>query len=132
MILRRAAESLRARIGTLNNSQVSASLIVVSTSTIAQAFDEASLVTKAKAGDADAFATYWQERAELVRVFARIVKSGIKTGLFRQVPAELCAHTIVAQNESVQNWRRKNLDGAGPTPRSTSEPSVGSLATETR
>lgn len=61
--------------------------------------------------DPDAFATYWQERAELVRVFARIVKSGIKAGLFRQVNPELCAHTIVAQDESVQNWRRKSLGG---------------------
>jgi TetR/AcrR family transcriptional regulator len=61
--------------------------------------------------DADAFATYWQERAELVRVFARIVKSGIKAGVFRQVNAELCALTIIAQDESVQNWRRKSLGG---------------------
>ena len=61
--------------------------------------------------DPEAFATYWQERAELVRVLARLVKSGIKTGLFRQVNAELCAHTIIAQDESVQNWRRKSLGG---------------------
>jgi RNA polymerase sigma-70 factor (ECF subfamily) len=44
-------------IVTLNNSQVSASFIVVSTSSVAQVFDEASLVAKAKAGDADAFGT---------------------------------------------------------------------------
>jgi AcrR family transcriptional regulator len=61
--------------------------------------------------DPDAFATYWQERAELVRAFARIVKSGSKAGLFRQVNPELCAHTIIAQDESVQNWRRKSLGG---------------------
>jgi len=61
--------------------------------------------------DPDAFATYWQERAELVRVLARLVKSGIKAGLFRQVSPELCAHTIIAQDESVQNWRRKSLGG---------------------
>lgn len=62
--------------------------------------------------DPDAFTTYWQERAELVRAFARIVKSGSKAGLFRQVNAELCAQTIIAQDESVQNWRRKSLGGS--------------------
>jgi TetR/AcrR family transcriptional regulator len=71
--------------------------------------------------DPDAFATYWQERAELVRAFARIVKSGCKAGVFRQVHAELCAHTIIAQDESVQNWRRKSL--GGPT-RSATELAV--------
>ena len=71
--------------------------------------------------DPDAFETYWQERAELVRAFARIVKSGIKAGVFRQVNPELCAHTIIAQDESVQNWRRKSL--GGPT-RSATERAV--------
>lgn len=71
--------------------------------------------------DVAAFATYWQERAELIRVFARIVRSGIKAGVFRQVNAELCAHTIVAQDESVQNWRRKSLGG---TTRAATELSV--------
>lgn len=61
--------------------------------------------------DPDAFATYWQERAELVRVLGRLVKAGIKAGLFRQVNHELFAHTIIAQDESVQNWRRKSLGG---------------------
>jgi len=75
--------------------------------------------------DPDAFATYWQERAELVRVLARLVKSGIKAGLFRQVNPELCAHTIIAGDESVQNWRRKSL--GGPV-RSATELSVGADA----
>jgi AcrR family transcriptional regulator len=71
--------------------------------------------------DPEAFATYWQGRAELVRAFARIVRSGIKAGLFRQVNPELCAQTIIAQDESVQNWRRKSL--GGPT-RSATERAV--------
>jgi TetR/AcrR family transcriptional regulator len=75
--------------------------------------------------DPDAFATYWQERAELVRAFARIVKSGSKAGLFRPVNPELCAHTIIAQDESVQNWRRKSL--GGPT-RSATELAVSAEA----
>ena len=61
--------------------------------------------------DPEAFETYWRERAELVRAFTRIVKSGIKAGVFRQVNPELCAQTIIAQDESVQNWRRKSLGG---------------------
>jgi AcrR family transcriptional regulator len=66
--------------------------------------------------DPDAFATYWQERAELVRTLARLLKSGIKAGVFRQVHPELCAHTIIAQDESVQNWRRKSLGGPVRSP----------------
>jgi TetR/AcrR family transcriptional regulator len=61
--------------------------------------------------DPDAFATYWQERGELAQAFERIVQRGIQAGLFRKVDATLCALTIIAQDESVQNWRRAGLSG---------------------
>lgn len=59
--------------------------------------------------DPEAFATYWQERGELAQAFERIVQRGIDAGLFRKVDAALCALTIIAQDESVQNWRRASL-----------------------
>jgi TetR/AcrR family transcriptional regulator len=61
--------------------------------------------------DPEAFATYWQERGELAQAFERLVQAGIDAGLFRAVDASLCALTIIAQDESVQNWRRASLTG---------------------
>ncbi|HEX6239337.1 MAG TPA: TetR/AcrR family transcriptional regulator, partial [Polyangiales bacterium] len=54
--------------------------------------------------DRGAFETYWRERRELTLTLEDIVARGIAQGLFRQVDAYLCSLTIIAQNESVQNW----------------------------
>jgi TetR/AcrR family transcriptional regulator len=54
--------------------------------------------------DRGAFDTYWRERRELTLTLEEIVGRGIAQGVFRQVDAYLCSLTIIAQNESVQNW----------------------------
>jgi TetR/AcrR family transcriptional regulator len=54
--------------------------------------------------DRSAFETYWRERRELLATIEEIVARGSKEGLFRSVDAYLCALTIIAQDESVQNW----------------------------
>lgn len=51
-----------------------------------------------------AFEVYWRERRELIHTLDRLVTRGIEEGCFRQVDSELCALTIIAQDESVQNW----------------------------
>lgn len=54
--------------------------------------------------DQAAFSTYWKERRELTRTLQKLIEEGIASGCFRQVNAALCALTVIAQNESVQNW----------------------------
>jgi len=51
-----------------------------------------------------AFETYWKERRELTCTIERLIERGIESGAFRNVDAYLCALTIIAQDESVQNW----------------------------
>ena len=67
--------------------------------------------------DRGAFETYWRERRELTLTLEEIVARGTAQGVFREVDAYLCALTIIAQNESVQNWfwrdpRSKSKDAA--------------------
>lgn len=52
-----------------------------------------------------AFETYWRERRELTRTVEKLIDDGMSEGSFRAVDSYLCALTIIAQNESVQNWR---------------------------
>ncbi|MET0339425.1 MAG: TetR/AcrR family transcriptional regulator [Polyangiales bacterium] len=54
--------------------------------------------------DKPAFETYWRERRELTAALEGLVRRGIADGLFREVDPGLCALTIIAQDESVQNW----------------------------
>ncbi len=54
--------------------------------------------------DRAAFETYWRERRELTSTLERLIARGIEGGAFRPVDAYLCALTIIAQDESVQNW----------------------------
>ena len=54
--------------------------------------------------DRGAFETYWRERRELTLTLEEIIARGTADGVFRAVDAYLCALTIIAQNESVQNW----------------------------
>lgn len=54
--------------------------------------------------DKPAFETYWRERRELTAAIEALVVRGIAGGCFREVDARLCAVTIIAQDESVQNW----------------------------
>jgi len=66
-----------------------------------------------------AFEVYWRERRELIRTLELLVSRGIEEGCFRQVDSQLCAQTIIAQDESVQNWylrdpRQKVRDAQGP------------------
>lgn len=56
--------------------------------------------------DLEAFATYWRERQELTATFEALIEGGIACGVFRPVMPRLSAITILAQNESVQNWFR--------------------------
>jgi len=51
-----------------------------------------------------AFDTYWKERRELTGTIERMIARGVEAGTFRQVDAYLSALTIIAQDESVQNW----------------------------
>ncbi len=51
-----------------------------------------------------AFETYWRERRELTATIEKLIARGIEDGAFRSVDAYLCALTIIAQDESVQNW----------------------------
>jgi AcrR family transcriptional regulator len=51
-----------------------------------------------------AFETYWRERRELTTTIERLVGRGIEEQAFRSVDPYLCALTIIAQDESVQNW----------------------------
>jgi TetR/AcrR family transcriptional regulator len=51
-----------------------------------------------------AFDTYWRERGELTGTLERLVVRGIEEEAFRRVDPYLCALTIIAQDESVQNW----------------------------
>ena len=54
--------------------------------------------------DKPAFETYWRERRELTAAIESLVARGIGSSSFRKVDARLCALTIIAQDESVQNW----------------------------
>lgn len=54
--------------------------------------------------DRAAFDTYWRERRKLTATLDRLIAHGIAAGCFRQVDSYLCALTIIAQDESVQNW----------------------------
>ncbi len=67
--------------------------------------------------DEAAFATYWHERRELTLTVQRLIEDGMAFGSFRRVNAQLCALTIIAQNESVQNWLpRTPPDPGKPAP----------------
>ncbi|AUX34193.1 MULTISPECIES: TetR/AcrR family transcriptional regulator [Sorangium] len=61
--------------------------------------------------DPEAFATYWAERRALTEAVAAMIGRGVGEGTFREVDAYLCALTVLAQDESVQNWYRPG--GAG-------------------
>jgi TetR/AcrR family transcriptional regulator len=52
-----------------------------------------------------------EERRELVRTLRRLIQDGIVSGCFRKVDATLTAMTIIAQDESVQNWHSSAIDG---------------------
>jgi TetR/AcrR family transcriptional regulator len=54
--------------------------------------------------DRAAFEIYWRERRELTATLEKLIARGIESGTFRSVDAYLCALTIIAQDESVQNW----------------------------
>jgi hypothetical protein len=51
-----------------------------------------------------AFETYWRERRQLTVTLEQLLLRGIESGAFRRVDPYLCALTIIAQDESVQNW----------------------------
>jgi TetR/AcrR family transcriptional regulator len=57
--------------------------------------------------DRAAFETYWRERRALTATIERLIRAGIEQHVFRQVDAYLCALTVIAQDESVQNWFRR-------------------------
>jgi AcrR family transcriptional regulator len=65
--------------------------------------------------DPEAFATYWAERRALTEAVAAMVGRGVQEGRFREVDAYLCALTVIAQDESVQNWYpRAGVHGGAP------------------
>ncbi|WP_437618337.1 TetR/AcrR family transcriptional regulator [Sorangium sp. So ce1151] len=73
--------------------------------------------------DPAAFATYWAERRALTEAVAAIVGRGVGEGKLRAVDAYLCALTVLAQDESVQNWYRP--EGAGRVhPLAASDPAA--------
>jgi len=63
--------------------------------------------------DRAAFETYWRERRQLTATLQEIVARGIESGAFRKVDSYLCALTIIAQDESVQNWLRREPGAKG-------------------
>jgi TetR/AcrR family transcriptional regulator len=72
--------------------------------------------------DPAAFETYWLERVELIHTIQQLVERGMGAGTFLEVDAYLTAVTIIAQDESVQNWyprpNRSSMsvrDSADPT-----------------
>ncbi|WP_438037624.1 TetR/AcrR family transcriptional regulator [Sorangium sp. So ce128] len=73
--------------------------------------------------DPAAFATYWAERRALTEAVAAMVGRGIGEGRFREVDAYLCALTVLAQDESVQNWCRPE-GGARVHPLAASDPAA--------
>jgi TetR/AcrR family transcriptional regulator len=54
--------------------------------------------------DPTAFETYWREREELAHTLERLIEQGVSAGCFLPVDAYLTSLTIIAQDESVQNW----------------------------
>ncbi|MDB4973329.1 MAG: hypothetical protein JWN48_1670 [Myxococcaceae bacterium] len=54
--------------------------------------------------DRGSFEVYWRERRELTGTLQKLIERGIEAGVFRSVDAYLCALTIIAHDESVQNW----------------------------
>ncbi|WP_437322923.1 TetR family transcriptional regulator [Sorangium sp. So ce381] len=79
--------------------------------------------------DPTAFATYWAERRALTEAVAAMVGRGIGEGRFREVDAYLCALTVLAQDESVQNWCRP--EGGGRVhPLAASDPAAVGYAPE--
>jgi TetR/AcrR family transcriptional regulator len=62
--------------------------------------------------DPAAFETYWLERAQLIHVIERIVERGVSSATFSRVDAYLTAVTIIAQDESVQNWYPRPMQPA--------------------
>jgi AcrR family transcriptional regulator len=81
-----------------------------------------------------AFEVYWRERRELIRTLEQLVTGGIEEGCFRRVDAHLCALTIIAQDESVQNWHlrepRQKSRGV-ETPRYRADDIAEFVATQT-
>lgn len=75
--------------------------------------------------DRAAFETYWRERRELTSTLEALVETGIAHGVFRRVDAYLCALTIIAQDESVQNWFRRDPRPRGRAPAAHEDPQTG-------
>jgi TetR/AcrR family transcriptional regulator len=72
-----------------------------------------------------AFETYWRERRELTATLETLISGGIERGVFRNVDAYLCALTIIAQDESVQNWFRRAPRPRGRAGGSHEDPQAG-------
>jgi AcrR family transcriptional regulator len=58
------------------------------------------------ARDRRTFARYWNERDRLVGAVATVVGEGVDGGEFREVDPQLCALTILSNDEATQNWMR--------------------------
>jgi TetR/AcrR family transcriptional regulator len=52
------------------------------------------------------FAGYWQERSQLERRLAALVRAGVAAGELRAVDPRLTTLTILANDEGTQNWFR--------------------------
>jgi TetR/AcrR family transcriptional regulator len=85
--------------------------------------------------DRDAFEVYWRERRELTATLEKLIARGIESGSFRNVDAYLCALTIIAQDESVQNWYLREPKGkpksGDPASRYRTEEIAEFVATQT-
>ena len=53
------------------------------------------------------FARFWNQRERLVALLRDLVTSGIRSGEFARVDAELCARTLIAMDEAVLTWNRR-------------------------
>jgi TetR/AcrR family transcriptional regulator len=72
-----------------------------------------------------AFETYWRERRELTATLAALIDKGVEQRVFRAVDAHLCALTIIAQDESVQNWFRRDPRARSRTAAAHEDPQIG-------
>jgi hypothetical protein len=68
------------------------------------------------ARDPKGFARYWNEREQLVRAVADVVREGVESGELREVDPQLAALTILANDEATQNWMRVDTKRSAASP----------------
>ena len=69
------------------------------------------------ARDPEGFHAYWEERADIARQVAKMLRRGVKDGSLRTINVRRTALTVMANDEGTQNWYRTGPQGsAGALP----------------